>query len=132
MRSAEARAFLVLAREDLAVADELRSAHGRQAAFHLQQAAEKLTKAVLAVAGVEAPRSHQPGALAALLAPDHPWRADLAALDRLTGYATALRYPMPDGGVPAAPEGPDLDAALRKLSALLEAIEPWCTARLAV
>lgn len=130
MTGSEVEGYLVLAREDLEVADRLLATHGRQAAFHLQQAAEKLVKAVLTAEGLPFPRSHQVGALAALLPADHPWRADLAALDGLTAYATALRYPMPGGGLPPAPETPELAASRRELGALLDAVGPWCRDRL--
>jgi HEPN domain-containing protein len=129
MRS-EAPALLALAREDLDVARELRAGHGRAAAFHLQQTAEKLIKAVLAAEDIAFPRSHQLGALAALLPEEHGWRADLMALDRLTSHATALRYPMPGGELPPAPDDQDLVAGLEELTSLLDAVEPWCLARL--
>ncbi len=125
MRNEEAASYLALAREDLGAARKLRSGNERQAAFHLQQAAEKLIKAVLVTENLAFPRSHQLGALAALLPDEHPWRADLAALDGLTSYATALRYPTPGGGVPPAPEQQDLAGPSQRLEALLDALERW-------
>jgi HEPN domain-containing protein len=130
MTRREVAGFLALAREDLAVAGELLAGHGRAAAFHLQQAAEKLIKAVLTLEGIAFPRSHQLGALAALLPEEHAWRADLMALDHLTSHATALRYPLPGGGLPLDPTKADLAASLRQIAALLDALEPWCRARL--
>jgi HEPN domain-containing protein len=115
--------------EDLEVARKLLADHPRQGAFHLQQSAEKLPKAVLVVEGLSAPRIHQIGALAALLPAEHPWRPDLAALDRLSSNATAWRYPNPDGGLPTTPSQTELTRSWQEITDLLEEIEPWCHAR---
>jgi hypothetical protein len=69
--------------------------------------------------------------MAALLPEEHSWRADLAALDDLTSHATAYRFPLPDGGVPVAPDERELVAAVDRLAVALEAVEGWCRARLA-
>ena len=130
MTRSEVPGFLALARKDLGVAGELHAGHGRAAAFRLQQAAEKLIKAVLTLEGIAFPRRHQLGALAALLPEEHAWRADLMALDHPTSHATALRCPLPGGGLPMAPAQADLAASLRRVAVLLDALEPWCRARL--
>ena len=130
MTQPEVASLLLLAREDLEVARKLLPDHPRQGAFHLRQAAEKLARTVLVAEGLAAPRIHQQGALAALLPHDHPWRADIAALDRLSSHATALRYPDPGGGVPAAPGRAGLMVSWREIAALLDAIEPWCRERI--
>ncbi len=126
---AKAASLLVLAHEDLEIARKLLADHPRQGAFHLQQAAQKLAKAVLLVEGLSAPRIHQIGALAALLPAEHLWRADLAALDRLSSHATTLRYPDPGGGMPTAPSETELKRSWQEITDLLEEIEPWCHAR---
>jgi HEPN domain-containing protein len=128
VRAEEVRSFLALAREDLEVADTLRSTHGRPAAFHLQQAAEKLLKAVLTAEGIDFPKGHHIGALAASLPEAHPWRADLMALDGLSSFATALRYPMPGGALPTAPEVPELASASDRLTRLLDEVQGWLLA----
>jgi HEPN domain-containing protein len=125
----EAESLLVLAGEDLSAAGELLARYPRQAAFHLQQAAEKLLKAVLISEGLAFPFGHQIGALAALLPLDHPWRADLAAYDALTEFATALRYPSPDGGLPPEPDRAALEEARASLSATLPRVAAWCAER---
>jgi HEPN domain-containing protein len=73
------------------------------AAYHCQQAAEKLVKALLIYRGVAPPRSHDIDALAHSLAPDDRQRFGLAELGRLTPYAIAFRYP----GEDTDPEFPD-------------------------
>jgi HEPN domain-containing protein len=129
MTPAEARSFLLLAREDLAVVGKLMGEHPRQAAFHLQQVAEKLIKAGLAAGGTAIPRTHQLGALVSLLPEDHPWRPDLMALDRLTSHATALRYPTAASGLPAAPPASRIMSDLADLAALVDSIETWADQR---
>jgi HEPN domain-containing protein len=66
------------------------------AAYHCQQAAEKLIKAALVAEGVHPPRSHDIGGLAELLPAGHPLRPAFARLERLTVYAIAYRYPPAD------------------------------------
>jgi HEPN domain-containing protein len=122
--------YIAQAREDLAVADKLLADHPRHAAFHIEQAAEKLLKAVLTAEAIRFPTHHQLGALAALLPVDHPWRADLMAFDGFTAYATALRYPAPGGGMPAEPEDAELRRGLAEVAALLPTIDEWCGQRL--
>jgi len=124
--------YIALAKEDLAVAAKLMTDHPRHAAFNIEQAAEKLLKAVLTAEGVRFPTSHhQLGALAALLPQNHLWRADLMAFDDFTAYATALRYPRSGGGLPAEPEDADLRRGWADVSALVGEIEDWCRERLA-
>lgn len=101
-----ASAFLRAAEEDLAAARRLLPDLARAAAYHLQQAAEKLAKAELARGGtVPVPRTHDIGYLAGLLPPGHPLAASLAALAGLTEFSVAARYPV--AGEPAPPPDPD-------------------------
>lgn len=125
-----AASYIALAKEDLAVAKKLMADHPRHAAFSIEQAAEKLLKAVLTVEAIRFPTSHhQFGALAALLPADHLWRADLMAFDDFTSYATAIRYPKPGGGMPSEPEDADLQSGWSEVSALVSEIEDWCGER---
>jgi len=122
--------FIELAREDLVVAGRLRGDHPRHAAFHIEQAAEKLLKAVLTVEGIVfATAHHQLGALAALLPADHLWRADLMAFDELSSYATRLRYPTSGGGPPFEPPDDELEDAARGVGSLVDEIADWCAER---
>lgn len=94
------------AREWLAIADvDLKAARNclrgpepttKAAAYHCQQAAEKLVKAALVAEGIHPPRSHNIGALVDLLPSGHPLRLPLSELERLTVYAVAYRYPIGD------------------------------------
>ncbi len=118
--------FIRLAREDLAVARKLAADHPRHAAFNIEQAAEKLLKAVLSSEGIPFNAGHQLGALAALLPATHLWRADLATFDEFTSYATALRYPTGGGRMPQEPEEDELLEGLGRVAALVDDIEDWC------
>jgi HEPN domain-containing protein len=124
---AAAASFITLAKEDLAVARKLATDHPRHSAFCIEQAAEKLLKAVLTTEGIVFAASHQLGQLAALLPRDHIWRPDLIAFDSYTSYATATRYPRPGGGMPQAPSREVLAAALREVASLVDEIEDWCS-----
>ncbi len=66
------------------------------AAYHCQQAAEKLVKAVLIYRGIEPAKSHDIDALVSRLPPADPIRPVLAPLGRFTPYAVAFRYPGED------------------------------------
>lgn len=88
-------------------------------AYHCQQAAEKLVKAVLVANGIAPPRTHDIDTLVAALP------ADVAGgLDRLvdfTPYATAFRYPeqaIDDGiSVPSRAELVDWIADIERIKA---------------
>lgn len=119
--------FIALAKEDLAVARRLLAVHPRHSAFALEQAAEKLLKAVLTAESISFTASHhQLGRLADLLPADHIWRADLMAFDSYTSFATATRYPRPGGGMPQVPSRDVLEAGLKEVSSLVSEIEDWC------
>ena len=123
--------FIAIAREDLEGARELLPRHPRLAAFHIEQAAEKLLKAVLTVESIDFTTGHhQLGRLAELLPSDHLWRADLIDFDRYTTFATSTRYPRPGGGMPSVPSKAILEAAIRHVSSLIGEIEDWCHERL--
>lgn len=123
-----AASFINLAREDLEVAKKLLIEHPRSAAFHIEQAAEKLLKAVLDAEGIVSPNSinHQLGQLAGLLPDGHIWRADLMAFDEYTPYGTSTRYPRPGGRMPDVPSAVDLQAATETIASLVSEISDWC------
>ena len=113
-------AFLALAREDLEAARLLELGVPRQAAFFLQQAAEKIGKALLVREGVDPARIHAIGRLAAELPETHPLKFELMALDRLSVYATAMRYPSPTGKLPPAPDPQIIEAEIHAVADLLD------------
>ena len=66
------------------------------AAYHRQQAAEKLVKAVLVQAGLSFPKTHDIAALVGLLPNGHRLKTALKVLEKLTPYGVAYRYPAED------------------------------------
>jgi len=66
------------------------------AAYHCQQAAEKLVKAILVGADIAFPKTHDIAALVGLLSDSHPLKKALKGLEKLTPYGVAYRYPAED------------------------------------
>lgn len=92
------------------------------AAFHLQQAAEKLVKALLILADQEVPKRHDLRQLADRLGPGSPIPPALAAgLAGLTTWAISGRYPDPPKGmdVPDAGKVKAAQALVAELRAIV-------------
>jgi HEPN domain-containing protein len=97
MRQREQAMLLVkkAADDETLLAEILSSSHVSDEifGFHCQQAAEKLLKALLSLAGIGYPRTHNLRLLMDLLADSgQPLPSDLAELDVLTPYGTLFRY----------------------------------------
>jgi hypothetical protein len=105
-------AFLKTADEDLEAAEALAKLGNRLAAFHVQQAIEKVTKAALLAAGVEAGIEHHLDALLKRLPEGDATREALWPLRGYATFATAFSYPTPGGRLVAAPSRKELDAAM--------------------
>lgn len=88
----------------------------RFAAFHLQQAAEKLVKAVRLHRGLVATNDHNLVALVAELPENDSWRARLDALGTLSAYATAYRYPSPGGRRRTGPESAEVATWIKTIT----------------
>ncbi|MBI5517593.1 MAG: HEPN domain-containing protein [Deltaproteobacteria bacterium] len=111
--------YLSVAAEDLDAARRLSAEPiNRMAAFHLQQAAEKLVKALLLHRGVTTTAEHRIAVLLDGLEPSDPWRRRLAPLDRLTPFATTYRYPTPGGRLKPGPDAAILTAEVAELEVL--------------
>ncbi|MBK1841285.1 HEPN domain-containing protein [Azospirillum sp. YIM B02556] len=63
------------------------------AAYHCQQAVEKLAKTLLVAAGTMPPKSHDIDSLVARFPTGHPMALRIAALAHLTAFIIAPRYP---------------------------------------
>jgi hypothetical protein len=130
MNEQRVASFLALAEEELAACKQLMRQYPRQCTFSLEQAAEKLLKAVLTAEAIVFAAGHrQLGARAALLPEEHIWRADLMAFDRFSSSATALRYPTPGGGMPRLPERGELARGWREVRAVAAEIGDWSVER---
>jgi HEPN domain-containing protein len=105
----------------------------RFAAFHLQQAAEKLIKAVRLGRGLQVTADHNLEFLVEGLAEDDPWRAKLGVLEPLSSYATAYRYPSPTGKRKPGPSHAEVLRWIADLTTLTAkaraAVSSWLTPR---
>ena len=115
-------AFLTLADEELRAARILSRAAPRQAAYYIQQAAEKATRALLTSAGVPFGTGHNLGQMAAALPKEHPLRDRVAGLDRHSGASTFFRYPSPAGRLPTPPDSETLDADIADLDVFIREV----------
>ena len=70
--------------------------------FHAQQCVEKHVKALLVFRGTAFPKTHDIAVLRALLPPKLRPKLESKVQDRLTRYATVLRYPGAGPDVPLA------------------------------
>ncbi len=97
------------------------------AAYHCQQAAEKLAKAVLISSGIHPRKSHDIAKLVAELEPSHAMRQFLMPLARLTPFAWTLRYPSLDPMEAAAsePSIADVTAWLEEINSVVRAVEEY-------
>ena len=123
--SGKAESLMELAHRDLALAKLIRTSDPGNAVFHLQQAAEKLAKAVLTVEGIMFGVGHQIGALAGALPGDNVFRPDIASFDRFSSYATATRYPLPGGRMPRLPTKEFLDLGIQEVASLVDEIDDY-------
>ena len=112
-------AFLTLANEELHAAKILAGAAPRQAAYYVQQAAEKATRALLTAAGIPFGTGHNLGSMAAALPAGHPFKQRIAELDRHSGAATMYRYPSPVGKLPPPPDITAVNADIIDLEAFI-------------
>lgn len=113
-----ARSDLVIARRALADRDDL---DPWVAAFHAQQAAEKVVKGALVVEQIPFTRTHEVERLLALLPPAWVGR-DAQAAARLSRFAVSGRYPDDPSLSGAAPTWAEAEEAVRLADELARAI----------
>lgn len=113
-------AFLQLAGEELRAAQSLVEQSPRQAAYLIQQSAEKIARAVLTDAGVKFGIGHNLGQMARALPESHPWIEKLLPLDRHSSAATRYRYPSATGRLFDPPGPRRLQKDLDELASLFK------------
>jgi HEPN domain-containing protein len=113
------RAYLELAAKDADAAELLLAGGNRYSAYHVQQAIEKITKALLLAQGIEAGIEHRFEELFKRFPIENEWPARLLPFASYSAYATAFRYPTPGGRIPADPPA---DALRRDLLSLRDLI----------
>jgi HEPN domain-containing protein len=120
---ANAKEWLAFANEDRFAAKEdlAGGTVPRITCFNSQQAAEKLLKAVLAKEEIPFPRTHDLGALEALLPPHLIQQTSALDLGSLTDWSVQSRYP--DSGDVATHM--DAKAAVQLVDSLFEILEPF-------
>jgi HEPN domain-containing protein len=123
-RRAEAERWLAIGDQDIAAARPCLSASlplAAIAAYHCQQAVEKVAKALLVAAGTPFPKTHELAALSTLAGPLYPaLAAMLAALEPITVWGFAYRYPPEEEGE-AAPSPAEIAHRLDDIEASSQA-----------
>ncbi len=101
-----------------------------QAAYHVQQAAEKLTKAALVALQKRPRKGHEIGAFAKRLPATFVYRERFLALGRFTKFVWVHRYP-DEAGAPPEPEPSAAEARawIVEIEALKTDFERWLAAR---
>jgi predicted nucleotidyltransferase/HEPN domain-containing protein len=103
-------------------------AHGKwavldRAAFHVQQAAEKLAKAALVAHRIRPERRHDIGDAVEQLPDGFTLKGRFLALHRFTDYAVVFRYP--GAPRPAIPSSAEVDAWVEEIGVLKRDFERW-------
>jgi HEPN domain-containing protein/predicted nucleotidyltransferase len=103
-------------------------AHGQwavldRAAFHVQQAAEKLAKAALVAHRIRPERTHDIGEAVEQLPDGFTLKGRFLALDRFSDYAVVFRYP--GAPRPAVPSSAEVDAWVEEIEVLKTDFERW-------
>jgi HEPN domain-containing protein len=113
---------LRIAKEDLEAAKTLANAGSRSAAYHLEQAAEKILKAIVTSELVEPiPRKdqHNLSAFVAKIPDSNPLKPKCSDIADLSRYATSYRYTTSEGNIPKAPSANYVTDKINKISSLL-------------
>jgi len=98
--------FLRIAAEDLAGARLLAAKNNRNAIYLCEQAAEKVIRAVVTSEGKHAGIKHELAEIVDLIPDENPLKPDLRAIEHLSQYATAYRYPVSSSKTKRIPRGP--------------------------
>jgi HEPN domain-containing protein len=93
------------------------------AAYHCQQASEKLVKAVLISIGIHPPKSHNIHDLVRMIEPSHPLLPTSSPLARLTPFAWAFRYPSGDPDMKVEPSVEHVATWLGEIVSAMRAFE---------
>jgi HEPN domain-containing protein len=124
MKDDRVAAFMTLSREELAAAEKLKDILPRQAAYFLQQAVEKMVRAVLEHEGIPAGTAHNLHYLAGLLPSEHALRSRFAAFEHLSAAATRYRYPSPSGSLSRV-SAEDVGREFASVAGLLGEVARW-------
>jgi HEPN domain-containing protein len=98
-----------------------------RAAFHVQQAAEKLAKAALVAHRIRPERTHDIGEAVERLPDRFVLKERFVALDRFTDYAVAFRYP--GAPRPTIPSSAEVEAWIEEIEVLKADFDRWLKER---
>jgi HEPN domain-containing protein len=101
-------ALLRIAKDDLD--DAVQLGGRRNAAYLLEQAAEKVIRAVLTSENIHGGVGHRLQELVAKLPDENPLKAKLQAVVRLEDYATSFRYGTPAGRIQDPPPPDEMNS----------------------
>jgi HEPN domain-containing protein len=93
------------------------------AAYHVQQCAEKVAKAIFVARGITVTKQHRlEENIETLLKanPADPWVGKLKPLETYDRYATAARYPATMGKLASGPAPKELDDDIQRVRRLLQ------------
>jgi HEPN domain-containing protein len=116
------QALLYLAGQDTDAAKLLASQGNHYAAYHCQQAAEKLIRSLLIQHEIEPGLEHHLDVLIGRLPDSEPWKMRLLPLQKYTFYATTYRYPTPGGRIPSPPDAAGVAADAAQIAELIAAV----------
>ena len=122
--------WLGRARWHLPGAEKLGEEFPETGAFYLQQTAENLTKAVLVAHQIRPPSGHSIGEAAAKLPLTYVDRDRFLALDHLSDFFWAYRYPSPpETKLPPKPSPQDVTQWIKQIKRLADRFERWLETR---
>lgn len=113
--------LLRVAQEDLAGARALAAIGNRNAIYLAEQAAEKVIRAVLTAERKHAGISHRLSDMVDMVSAESPLLPALRAIQDLSAYATAYRYPSPAGRIPPSPDPARFEDFAQKVAFALTA-----------
>lgn len=111
-------AYVRIADSDLRSARVLARNGLRNAWYELEQAAEKLIRAVLTSEGIRGGIHHRLDQMVDLIPDENPLKPAMRSVQELAAYATTFRYPT-DGGRIVTPRG-DIHAWIGKVQLLFD------------
>lgn len=113
------KALLHLAEQDTEAAKLLAAHDNHYAAYHCQQAVEKLVRVLLLFHNIEPGLDHHLDVLVAKLPATESWKTKLAPLHKYTPYATTYRYATSSGRVPTSPDPKGVATDAEHISGLI-------------
>ena len=114
--------LLRIATADLAGARLLAASENRNAIYLLEQAAEKIIRAVLTHAGIHAGISHHLDEMVGKLPETDAMKVPLRRIEHLGAYATSYRYPTSTGRIRDAPSPASFESSAVLVEAVLQQV----------